>query len=95
VWAPSQHRGSVLSAFLRAGWTREVECTAPRAAPGGGAAGSGERRPGWGRSPVAGVMAADRQTLGHLVAYAAAAGVVYAASVPGAPALVPQLRPGR
>jgi hypothetical protein len=39
------------------------------------------------------VMAADRLTLGHLVAYAAASGVVYAASVPAAPALVPQLVP--
>jgi MFS family permease len=42
---------------------------------------------------VAVVMAADRLTLGHLVAYAAASGVVYAASVPAAPALVPQLVP--
>ena len=42
---------------------------------------------------VAVVLAADRLTLGHLVAYAAASGVVYAASVPAAPALVPQLVP--
>src|SRR5262245_209533 len=42
---------------------------------------------------VAVVAAAGRLTLGHLVAYAAASGVVYAASVPAAPALLPQLVP--